>query len=141
VFHKYLCHLSPPGRTVTGQLRQSGKTTLARLLVSPDAENYFDLESPDSLRRLDDPETALAQLRGVVVIDEVQRRPELLPILRVLIDRPRSKLTFMLILGRPAINWRTGNRCAACRGRLAMAGDADTVRGGTLSGRSRPWKY
>jgi uncharacterized protein len=77
--------------------RQSGKTTLARMLVSPDAENYFDLESPDSLRRLDDPETALAQLRGVVVIDEVQRRPELFPILRVLIDRPRSKLKLLLL--------------------------------------------
>ncbi len=77
--------------------RQSGKTTLARMLVSPDAENYFDLESPDSLRRLDQPETALAQLRGLVVIDEVQRRPELFPILRVLIDRPRSKLKLLLL--------------------------------------------
>ncbi len=67
------------------------------MLVSPDAENYFDLESPDSLRRLDDPETALAPLRGLVVIDEVQRRPELFPILRVLIDRPRSKLKLLLL--------------------------------------------
>jgi predicted AAA+ superfamily ATPase len=77
--------------------RQSGKTTLARMLVSPDAENYFDLESPDSLRRLDDPETALGPLRDLVVIDEVQRRPELFPILRVLIDRPRSKLKLLLL--------------------------------------------
>jgi len=64
--------------------RQSGKTTLARALLATDSENYFDLERPTSLRRLEDPETSLGELRGLVVIDEVQRRPELFPILRVL---------------------------------------------------------
>lgn len=77
--------------------RQCGKTTLARMLLAPDSENYFDLERPVSLRRLEDPETALGELRGLVVIDEVQRRPELFPILRVLIDRPRSPAKFLLL--------------------------------------------
>ncbi len=77
--------------------RQSGKTTLARALLTPDSENYFDLERPTSLRRLEDAETSLGELRGLVVIDEVQRRPELFPILRVLIDRPRSPARFLLL--------------------------------------------
>jgi uncharacterized protein len=77
--------------------RQSGKTTLARALLTSDSENYFDLERPTSLRRLEDPETSLGELRGLVVIDEVQRRPDLFPILRVLIDRPRSPAKFLLL--------------------------------------------
>jgi predicted AAA+ superfamily ATPase len=77
--------------------RQSGKTTLARELLTSDSENYFDLERPTSLRRLEDPETSLGELRGLVVIDEVQRRPDLFPILRVLIDRPRSPARFLLL--------------------------------------------
>lgn len=78
--------------------RQAGKTTLARLLVPPDSLNYFDLEDPRSLARLDEPMTALGPLRGVVVIDEIQRRPELFPILRVLADR-RPLPARYLILG------------------------------------------
>jgi predicted AAA+ superfamily ATPase len=77
--------------------RQCGKTTLARMLVAPTSENYFDLEDPVSLQRLDQPSTALGELRGLVVIDEVQRRPDLFPVLRVLIDRPRSPAKFLLL--------------------------------------------
>jgi len=78
--------------------RQCGKTTMARGLVSTDSPNYFDLEDPQSLGRLDQPMIALKPLRGVVVIDEVQRRPDLFPILRVLVDR-RPLPTRFLILG------------------------------------------
>jgi hypothetical protein len=78
--------------------RQSGKTTLARELLAEDSPNYFDLEDPTSLARLDEPMTALGPLEDLVVIDEVQRRPDLFPILRVLADR-RSKRTRFLILG------------------------------------------
>jgi predicted AAA+ superfamily ATPase len=63
--------------------RQCGKTTLARQFVAADSLNYFDLEEPAGLARLDQPDTALRPLRGLVVIDEVQRRPELFPLLRV----------------------------------------------------------
>ncbi len=78
--------------------RQCGKTTLARELLDVDSINYFDLEDPASLARLDEPMTALSPLRGLVVIDEVQRRPDLFPILRVLADR-KNMLARFLILG------------------------------------------
>ena len=53
--------------------RQCGKTTLAREVLDEDSLNYFDLEDPASLARLDEPMTALRPLRGLVVLDEVQR--------------------------------------------------------------------
>lgn len=77
--------------------RQCGKTTMARELVSADSPNYFDLEDPQSLARLDEPMTALKPLRGVVVIDEVQRRPDLFPILRVLVDRRPITARFLIL--------------------------------------------
>jgi len=81
--------------------RQCGKTTLARQFVPTDSAAYFDLEDPMSLVRLDEPMTALRDLSGLVVIDEVQRRPELFPILRVLADRTPLPARF-LILGSAA---------------------------------------
>jgi len=77
--------------------RQCGKTTMARELVSADSPNYFDLEDPQSLARLDEPMTALKLLKGVVVIDEVQRRPDLFPILRVLVDRRPLPARFLIL--------------------------------------------
>ena len=77
--------------------RQSGKTTLARQIVPPDSVQYFDLEEPASLARLAEPMTALSPLRGVVVIDEVQRRPDLFPILRVLADRTPASARFLIL--------------------------------------------
>jgi predicted AAA+ superfamily ATPase len=81
--------------------RQSGKTTLARSFVADDSLNYFDLEDPTSLARLTEPELALRPLKGLVVIDEIQRRPELFPLLRVLADRQPLPARF-LILGNAA---------------------------------------
>ena len=81
--------------------RQSGKTTLARGFVKPDSPNYFDLESPSDAARLAEPMTALGKLRGTVVIDEIQRRPELFPALRVLADRKPLPARF-LVLGSAA---------------------------------------
>lgn len=78
--------------------RQCGKTTLAREIVPPDSLNYFDLEDPRSLARLSEPDTALRPLKKWVVIDEIQRRPELFPLLRVLADR-RPLLARFLVLG------------------------------------------
>lgn len=77
--------------------RQSGKTTLARKLVDADSVNYFDLEDPVSLARLDQPMTALRPLEGLVVIDEVQRRPDLFPALRVLADRRDCPARFLIL--------------------------------------------
>lgn len=83
--------------------RQSGKTTLARSLVPARSKNYFDLEEPRSLGRLEQPDLALRPLRGLVVIDEIQRRPELFPLLRVLADRKPLPARF-LILGSASPN-------------------------------------
>lgn len=77
--------------------RQSGKTTLARQIVLPGSPNYFDLEDPIDLARLDEPMTALGRLRGTVVIDEVQRRPEFFPALRVLADRRPLRARFLVL--------------------------------------------
>lgn len=77
--------------------RQSGKTTMARQFVQADSVNYFDLEDPVSLARLNEPMTALRDLRGLVVIDEVQRRPDLFPILRVLADRDPLPARFLVL--------------------------------------------
>jgi uncharacterized protein len=78
--------------------RQVGKTTLARQLAAKtEAATFFDLENPEDLARLADPMLALKDLRGLVVLDEIQRQPELFPILRVLADRSRRPARFLLL--------------------------------------------
>lgn len=82
--------------------RQCGKTTLARAMA-PRPEAYFDLEDPLDLARLEAPRHALGALTGLVVIDEIQRRPDLFPLLRVLADRPDTPARF-LILGSASLD-------------------------------------
>ncbi len=77
--------------------RQCGKTTLARQYVDESSANYFDLEDPSSLVRLDEPMTALSMLKGLIVIDEVQLRPDLFQVLRVLVDRTDFDGQFLLL--------------------------------------------
>jgi uncharacterized protein len=77
--------------------RQCGKTTLAREFVAADSLNYFDLEDPASRARLSEPDLALRPLKGLVVIDEVQRHPELFPLLRVLADRRPLPARFLIL--------------------------------------------
>ena len=80
-------------------MRQTGKTTLARRYargVRAPVE-FFDLERPRDLARLADPMLALERLRGIVIVDEVQRDLELFPVLRVLADRPRSPARFLVL--------------------------------------------
>jgi uncharacterized protein len=83
--------------------RQVGKTTLAAS-IAPTLSNRisrFDLENPSDLARLADPMLALQEPKGLVVLDEVQRRPELFPVLRVLADRKPVRTRF-LVLGSAA---------------------------------------
>jgi hypothetical protein len=70
--------------------RQAGKSTLARLVAQTRTEpvTLFDLENDEGLARLADPMLALKGLRGLVILDEIQRRPDLYRALRVLVDRP-----------------------------------------------------
>lgn len=79
--------------------RQVGKTTLARQLTAryDGPVSFFDLEDPTDLARLAEPMLALRDLRGMVVIDEVQRRPELFPVLRVLADRLERPAHFLIL--------------------------------------------
>ena len=83
--------------------RQCGKTTLARDYLATLAGDqskpihYFDLEDPEHLNRLADAKLALAPLAGLIVIDEVQRLPELFPLLRVLIDRPGGRQQYLIL--------------------------------------------
>ncbi|MBE7495031.1 MAG: ATP-binding protein [Verrucomicrobiaceae bacterium] len=78
--------------------RQCGKTTLARMLADRDGGHWFDMESTEDRAALSQPELALKKLTGLVVIDEIQRHPELFAALRPLADR-RSKPARFLILG------------------------------------------
>ncbi|MFC1881732.1 ATP-binding protein [Thermodesulfobacteriota bacterium] len=77
--------------------RQSGKTTLARIIEKQEPCTYFDLENPVDTRRLSAPMSVLEKLPGLVVIDEVQRRPDLFELLRVLVDRPQNPTRFLLL--------------------------------------------
>jgi hypothetical protein len=79
--------------------RQIGKTTLAEQVAAGYTQpvHRFDLENPMDLARLDDPMLALADLKGLVILDEVQRRPELFPVLRVLADRKPRPARFLVL--------------------------------------------
>ena len=79
--------------------RQVGKTTLARFFLkeSQQKSSYFDLENPEDIARLADPMLVLKDLKGLVVIDEVQRLPDLFQVLRVLVDRPKLPLRFLVL--------------------------------------------
>lgn len=103
--------------------RQCGKTTLARQFLSPEEPGYFDLENPSSLARLDEPMTALEGLKGLVVIDEIQRRPDLFPVLRVLSDRDPLPARFLILGSASPDLLRQGSE--------SLAGRLETV---TLAG-------
>ncbi len=78
--------------------RQCGKTTLARAIAEQEpAVAMFDLENPVDVQRLSAPMQALKDQAGLVIIDEVQRKPELFELLRVLVDRPGRKARFLLL--------------------------------------------
>jgi predicted AAA+ superfamily ATPase len=118
--------------------RQCGKTTLAQALVPADSPNYFDLEDPVSLARLDEPMTELSELKGLVVIDEIQRRPNLFPVLRVLADRIPQPARF-LILGSasPDLMRQSSESLAGRLETLAMGGFSLAEVG--LEARPRHW--
>ena len=83
--------------------RQCGKTTLARFIAEKSPSTFFDLENPVDLQRLSAPMQVLNELSGLVVIDEVQRKPELFELLRVLVDRPDQNARFLLV-GSASLN-------------------------------------
>jgi predicted AAA+ superfamily ATPase len=77
--------------------RQCGKTTLARMFGDGRDTVYFDLESQPDLTRLQNPELMLGALKGVAILDEIQEKPDLFKVLRVLVDRPLNRTRFLLL--------------------------------------------
>ncbi len=78
--------------------RQCGKTTLARQIARQHKPAHlFDLESASGRARLADPELGLTPLTGLVVIDEIQRQPQLFEALRPLADRPSTRTRFLVL--------------------------------------------
>jgi predicted AAA+ superfamily ATPase len=99
--------------------RQIGKTTLARMLSTrrKGPVRYFDLEDPRDLNQLSDPMLALAGIRGLIVLDEIHRRPELFPVLRVLADRRPLRSRFLVLGSASPELLRQGSESLA--GRIA----------------------
>ncbi len=77
--------------------RQCGKTTLAKFIAEHEPATFFDLENPIDIQRLSAPMQALKDLSGLVILDEVQRKPELFELLRVLVDRPDQNARFLVL--------------------------------------------
>ncbi len=86
-----------PAVALTGP-RQCGKTTLARMFAGNEpAFSFFDLERAVDRRKLVSAEQTLSQLTDLVVIDEIQRQPQLFETLRVLLDKPACPTRFLLL--------------------------------------------
>lgn len=79
--------------------RQVGKSTLARQVAGQHRgpTRYFDLEDRDDLAMLAEPKAVLEPLRGLIVLDEIQRAPDLFPTLRVLADRRGDPARFLVL--------------------------------------------
>ncbi len=100
--------------------RQVGKTTLAKSFAAgfQDEVTHFDLENPRHLYRLEDPLFALESLRGLVILDEIQLRPEIFPVLRVLADREGAPARFLVLGSASPGLLRQGSESLA--GRIAF---------------------
>lgn len=100
--------------------RQVGKTTLAKTLAAgfPGEVTHFDLENPRHLYRLEDPLFALENLTGLVILDEIQLRPEIFPVLRVLADREGTPARFLVLGSASPELLRQGSESLA--GRIAF---------------------
>ncbi|MCD4654212.1 ATP-binding protein [bacterium] len=77
--------------------RQSGKTTLARIIAESTASHFFDLEYQPDIIRMQNPYLAMEDLSGLVIIDEIQVMPDLFKVLRVLSDRQKSQTRYLIL--------------------------------------------
>jgi predicted AAA+ superfamily ATPase len=117
--------------------RQVGKTTLASLVMQRRRGRtaFFDLEDPRTLARFEEPTLTLEPLRGLAVLDEVQNRPDLFPVLRVLADRPRTPARFLVLGSASPELLRQGSESLAGRIGFHEVGgfDLEEVGSGNLS--------
>lgn len=98
--------------------RQVGKTTLARETAKrAKTSTFYDLEDPDDLARLAEPGLELRRHRGLIVLDEIQRRPELFPVLRVLADERPIRRRFLVLGSASPVILRQSSESLA--GRIA----------------------
>ncbi len=87
--------------------RQCGKTTLAKMYADerPDDFAYLDLELPSDLARLSEPELYLKSLKDrLIIIDEIQRKPDLFPLIRSLVDAAGARPGQFMILGSASVD-------------------------------------
>lgn len=113
--------------------RQCGKTTLARHIAdsrSAGQATFFDLESAPDERRLENPELALGRLRGLVVLDEIQRLPHLFNVLRVLADRPAAPAKFLILGSASPVLVRGVSESLAGRVEFVELGGFDVAEAG-----------
>ena len=120
--------------------RQVGKTTLARALLETGSPNWFDLEDPQVEAQLAAPMVALKDLRGLVVIDEVQHAPGLFKVLRVLIDRPDNPARFLLLGSASPALLRQSSESLAGRLETIEAGGFTLEEAGTDHATALWWR-
>lgn len=120
--------------------RQVGKTTLARALLGAESANYFDLEDPQVEAQMAAPMTALKDLHGLVVIDEVQHAPDLFKVLRVLIDRPHSGARFLLLGSASPVLLRQTSESLAGRIEVIETGGFTLDETGAANGAALWWR-
>lgn len=99
--------------------RQAGKTTLARRFA-PDV--VFDLENPRHMAALENPQLALEPQRGLILIDEVQRKPELFPLIRYLADQQLGQRFLLLGSASASLRRQSGESLAGRIGYCYLAG-------------------
>ena len=111
--------------------RQCGKTTLARMVRDSKSRcTCFDLENPADIAALDEPVTLLDSLRGLVILDEVQNRPDLFPVLRVIADRKPIRTRFLILGSASPPLLRQGSESLAGRLEIIEMGGFDLAEVG-----------
>jgi predicted AAA+ superfamily ATPase len=105
--------------------RQSGKTTLARVLAARHGARMFDLESLPDRRQLENPQLVLGELEGLIILDEIQVLPELFETLRVLVDRPDNAARFLVLGSASPLLVRGASESLAGRVELVELGGFD----------------
>jgi predicted AAA+ superfamily ATPase len=119
--------------------RQCGKTTLARQVTGAEGQ-FFDLESSMDREALTAaPEGTLGPLRGLVVLDEIQTMPKILPVLRVLSDRPGTPARFLLLGSASPDLIRGASETLAGRVAFVQLGGFDVAETGAESA-GRLWE-
>ncbi|MBM3791454.1 MAG: ATP-binding protein [Acidobacteria bacterium] len=117
--------------------RQCGKTTLAHMIAAGrKSVHYLDLEDPAVLAGLENPMTMLGGLKGLVIIDEIQRRPELFPVLRLLADREARPARFLILGSASPDLIRQSSESLAGRIEFMEMGGFDLFEAGADSWRS-----